>query len=131
MLTSTRAQVGCSSNLSREVSQGCSSLPDSTGRESRKHSWGAGRALTRQQRVERPTSARPRMVQFDPASFKDPSGRVFVHDGWICRTLSADACQAFEAARRAGLITQLVDADLLVESELSPAIELGLSRDEV
>jgi hypothetical protein len=71
------------------------------------------------------------MIQFDPASFKDPSGRVFLHDGWICRTLSADACRAFESAHRAGLITQLIDDGLLVECELFPTIDLGLSRADV
>jgi hypothetical protein len=29
--------------------------------------------------------------RFRPASFKDPAGRVFHHNNWVCRTLSAEA----------------------------------------
>ena len=70
------------------------------------------------------------MIDFDPASFRDPSGRVFHHNNWVCRTLSVDAHRHFEAARAAGLIDSLVADELIVPSELVAAADLGLSASE-
>jgi SAM-dependent methyltransferase len=70
------------------------------------------------------------MIRFDPASFKDPAGRVFYlddHDGWIGRTLTTDAHAHLQAADRAGLLTALVADGLLVESEFARASDLGLT----
>jgi SAM-dependent methyltransferase len=66
------------------------------------------------------------MIDFDPGSFKDPAGRVFHHEGWVYRTLSAGAQKSFQAATDAGLIQGLVKDGLLVSSELLPASALGL-----
>ena len=70
-------------------------------------------------------------MQFDPGSFKDPSGRVFEHDGAVYRTLSPTARQHFETAHGAGLIASLVAAGLLIETDLVTAASLGLSAPEV
>ena len=66
------------------------------------------------------------MLGFDPASFKDPAGRVFYHGDLVCRTLSDDARQTFDAARDSGLIAALVADQLLVRSEVASAAELGI-----
>src|SRR5690242_2696487 len=71
------------------------------------------------------------MIEFEPASFKDPAGRVFYHDNWVGRTLSADARQIFEAASNTGLIRSLVDANELAATELVPSQDLGLAETEV
>jgi ribosomal protein L11 methylase PrmA len=71
------------------------------------------------------------MIEFEPASFKDPAGRVFYHDNWVGRTLSAEARQIFEAASNAGLIRSLVDANELASTELVPSQDLGLAETEV
>jgi len=70
------------------------------------------------------------MIRFDPASFKDPAGRVFYpdgHDDWVGRTLTGDAHAHLQAAYRAGLLQALVADGLLVESEFVRASDLGLS----
>jgi len=69
------------------------------------------------------------MIRFDPASFKDPAGRVFYaddHDDWIGRTLTGDAHANLQAAEREGLLSALVADGLLVESEFVRASDLGL-----
>jgi hypothetical protein len=66
------------------------------------------------------------MIGFEPASFKDPAGRVFYHGDVVCRTLSESAHHTFEAADRGGLIKALVADDLLVPSELVTAADLGI-----
>lgn len=71
------------------------------------------------------------MIQFDPGSFKDPAGRVFLHEGTICRTISTAARQHFDAALRSGLIPSLVADGLLLDTRLEPAGQLGLPSIEV
>jgi hypothetical protein len=68
------------------------------------------------------------MIRFDPASFKDPAGRVFTLDDhdWIGRTLTPQAHAHLQAAERAGLLSSLVADGLLVESELVRASDLGI-----
>jgi hypothetical protein len=71
------------------------------------------------------------MIEFEPASFKDPAGRVFYHDNWVGRTLSAGARQIFEAASNAGLIRSLVDAKELAATEIVASRDLGLPETEL
>jgi hypothetical protein len=70
------------------------------------------------------------VMEFDPASFKDPAGRVFHHDGWVGRTLTDQALRHFQAASAAGLIDALVRDQLLVPTEAVPTSSLGLSSTE-
>jgi SAM-dependent methyltransferase len=67
------------------------------------------------------------MIRFDPASFKDPAGRVFYHNGSVYRTLSRKALDQFEAARNAGLIDNLIGDGLLVDTKLVRAADVGLT----
>lgn len=69
------------------------------------------------------------MIRFDPASFKDPAGRVFTLDDhdWIGRTLTQHAHAHLQAVDRAGLLSSLVADGLLVESELARASDLDLA----
>jgi hypothetical protein len=69
------------------------------------------------------------MIAFDPGSFKDPSGRVFYHDRWACRTLTSEARTHFDGARE--LIGTLASADLMLETDLVASSALGLDRAEV
>ena len=71
------------------------------------------------------------MIGFDPASFRDPSGRLFRHDGSIYRTCSADALTCFVGARDAGLVDALTSAGLLVPSALADSAAEGLPADVV
>jgi hypothetical protein len=71
------------------------------------------------------------MVHFDPGSFKDPSGRVFAHEGSIYRTLSGEARDHFQRAHRIGLIDSFIGDQLLVETELVDAHRDGLDPDQV
>jgi hypothetical protein len=71
------------------------------------------------------------MIQFDPGSFKDPSGSVFFHDRWVCRTLSEQARSDFQSAAAKGLIAKLVDEGLLIESEIVSARDLSLRAADV
>ena len=67
------------------------------------------------------------MIQYDSASFKDPSGRVFHHDGWIYRNLSQPALQHFTSALDCGLIASLQSDNLLVDTELVTAAAAGVA----
>ena len=69
-------------------------------------------------------------MEFDPASFKDPAGRVFHHRGSVCRTLTEQARRDFQSASDSGLIDALVKNQLLVPTELVPADSLGLATSE-
>lgn len=71
------------------------------------------------------------MIAFDPASFRDPAGRLFRHDGHIYRTVSPEALTAFRSARESGLVDELESAGLLLPSALVPASEAGLSASDV
>jgi SAM-dependent methyltransferase len=71
------------------------------------------------------------MIQFDPGSFKDPTGRVFLHEGRVCRTVSDSGRRAFAAARDSGLIAELVAESLIVDTTLSRTRDLGLKEAEV
>jgi len=67
------------------------------------------------------------MIDFDPASFKDPAGRVFHHQGGIYRTLTDRAHRDFQAAADAGLIGALVRDQLLVPTEAIASSAIGVS----
>lgn len=71
------------------------------------------------------------MIQFDPGSFKDPSGRVFTHGGTVCRTMSPTALAHMRSASSSGLIRSLVADGLLLETALDSSAGLGLPADEV
>lgn len=71
------------------------------------------------------------MIHFDPGSFKDPGGRVFLHGVWACRTLSPQARGHFEQATRAGLIDRLIGDQLLLDTALVQSRSLGLDPSEV
>ncbi len=58
------------------------------------------------------------MIGFDPASFRDPSGRLFRRGGAIYRTCSPDALTAYRDARSSGLLDALERQGLFVPSEL-------------
>jgi len=71
------------------------------------------------------------VIEFEPASFKDPGGRVFYHDDWVGRTLSEEARRHFDLALKSGLIGELLQANAITNTELSSAKDLGLSEAEV
>jgi SAM-dependent methyltransferase len=71
------------------------------------------------------------MIGFDPASFRDPSGRLFRHDGAIFRTCSAEALETLRHARNTGLLETLEHQGLIVPSELKPSRAEGLDASEV
>lgn len=50
----------------------------------------------------------------DPASFRDPSGRVYRQDGRIFRTVMGSAADEFDFVRSTGLLDDLVSAGLVV-----------------
>lgn len=64
------------------------------------------------------------MIAFDPASFKDPAGRVFYGGDAVYRTLSAAAAADLEAAH--ALLRSLIAERLVVESEIVRADSVGL-----
>lgn len=55
------------------------------------------------------------MATAEPASFRDPDGRVVVDDGRILRGLTDKAITDLTAAREAGLLGRLVEDGLLVD----------------
>jgi ribosomal protein L11 methylase PrmA len=71
------------------------------------------------------------MIGFDPASFRDPSGRLFRHGGAIYRTSSADALSAYRDARACGLLDTLERKGLFLPSELVSSQTQGLPAAEV
>jgi ribosomal protein L11 methylase PrmA len=65
-----------------------------------------------------------------PASFRDPSGHVYVHGGRILRTISKPAAPAYELVRDSGLLRRWIDRGWLVETREAPASALeGLTAD--
>ena len=71
------------------------------------------------------------MIGFDPASFRDPSGRLFRHANAIYRTCSDDALHAFQEARKAGLLSALERDGLFISSDLTAAEQEGLDPSAV
>jgi SAM-dependent methyltransferase len=70
-------------------------------------------------------------IVFDPASFRDPSGRLFRQNGSIYRTCSPAALSSFQRARDEGLIDALTRAGLLVPSTLVQSVDEGLDATSI
>jgi hypothetical protein len=66
------------------------------------------------------------MIGFDPASFRDPSGRLFRHGGAIYRTCSPAALTSYRDARASGLLDVLEGGGLFLPSELLSSASAGL-----
>ena len=66
------------------------------------------------------------MIAFDPASFRDPSGRLFRHDGAIFRTASSEALTSLRAARVTGLLDDLEQKGLFVPITIVRSEDAGL-----
>lgn len=61
-------------------------------------------------------------AQPDPASIRDPGGRVFQGDGRILRAVYQKNVADYEAARNAGLLERLIDRNwLLASAEIDPS----------
>src|SRR6188768_649107 len=71
------------------------------------------------------------MIAFDPASFRDPSGRLFRHDGAIFRTASPEALASLHAARSSGLLDDLERQGLFVPITIVKSQEASLSTADV
>jgi SAM-dependent methyltransferase len=71
------------------------------------------------------------MIRFDPASFRDPSGRLFRHAGAIYRTCGPQARATLDDARTRHLLDALERQGLFVPSELKSSIGEGLDPDLV
>ena len=71
------------------------------------------------------------MTGFDPASFRDPSGRLFRHNGALYRTCSPEALTAYTRARESGLLDELESSGRLVTTSLVSADAEGLSPEEL
>jgi SAM-dependent methyltransferase len=67
------------------------------------------------------------MIAFDPASFRDPSGRLFRHDGAIFRTASPEALARLHGARTTGLLDDLEQQGLFVPITIVRSEDAGLS----
>ena len=50
----------------------------------------------------------------DPGSFRDPSGRVFIDNGRVLRTVSAFGAEDFEFVRQTGLMEELIADELVL-----------------
>lgn len=66
------------------------------------------------------------MIGFDPASFRDPSGRLFRHGGIIYRTCSPVALTAYRDARASGLLDALESEGLFVPSDIVSSQREGI-----
>jgi ribosomal protein L11 methylase PrmA len=67
-------------------------------------------------------------VAFEPASFRDPAGRILEKDGRILRALAADAAGDYTWIRDRGILDRLVRSGRLIPTrELDPA-DAGLDR---
>ena len=71
------------------------------------------------------------MIGFDPASFRDPSGRLFRHGDAIYRTCSPEALDTLKAAERAGLLRALEERGLFLPVSLVAAAAEGLPPADV
>jgi ribosomal protein L11 methylase PrmA len=64
------------------------------------------------------------MINPDPGSFRDPSGRVFIQDDRVLRAIYEMGRDNFEAVQKAGVLDALIAKGLMVEAE---AAEPGLA----
>lgn len=70
------------------------------------------------------------MIEFDPGSFKDQEGRVFVHNGRVFRTLSPDALVRMEQLENDGFLSRLAEKGILLASWLVSTDEIGMPADQ-
>jgi ribosomal protein L11 methylase PrmA len=56
----------------------------------------------------------------DPASFRDPSGRVYVVDGRVFRTILPPAREDYEFVRSTSCLDRLIERDLVISAEEVP-----------
>ncbi|MFH1096543.1 MAG: class I SAM-dependent methyltransferase [Candidatus Desantisbacteria bacterium] len=61
----------------------------------------------------------------DPGSFRDPSGQIYIYDGRIFRTVMPCATADFEYVESSGLIKQLEEEGLIVESKQVDPVVIG------
>lgn len=61
----------------------------------------------------------------DPASFRDPSGRVYEANGRILRTVLPPACQDYEFVRSTSCLQSLSDRNLVIPADEVSAHHLG------
>ena len=69
--------------------------------------------------------------RFDPGSFKDPEGRVFLANGEVYRTLGAAAEGRMRALAEDGVLDRLAADGLLIPTRLVSAADAGLDPREV
>jgi hypothetical protein len=70
-------------------------------------------------------------VEYDGGSFKDTTGRVFLHEGRIFRTLSVAGREAFDQLVASGVYSDLLAAGEIVPSRLCEPSQVGLPADAV
>jgi SAM-dependent methyltransferase len=70
-------------------------------------------------------------IEFHPASFKDPEGRVFRYGDSYYRTLSVEARLRMERLSADGVLAQFIDAKLLLPCKLLKSKDAGLDPDIV
>jgi SAM-dependent methyltransferase len=71
------------------------------------------------------------MTRFDPASFRDPSGRLFRAGDHVYRTCSPEALATLKAAANSGLLAALEGRGLFLPTALVSSAAEGLSPAEV
>jgi SAM-dependent methyltransferase len=74
---------------------------------------------------------RRRMIAFDPASFRDPSGRLFRQGGFVYRTCSPEALEALSVAVGNGLLRELIESGLLLQTDVLDSAAAGLPVESV
>jgi SAM-dependent methyltransferase len=71
------------------------------------------------------------MIGFDPASFRDPAGRLFRHAGAIYRTCSPDALDVLQDARKTGVLDALEQQGLFLPCEIKASAHEGLNPQDI
>lgn len=61
------------------------------------------------------------MATLDGASFRDPSGHVFLQDGRVFRTVTAYGAPNYEVVRDSGCLEKWIDKGLVVKTTQAPA----------
>jgi len=67
-------------------------------------------------------------VAFEPASFRDPAGRILEKDGRILRALAADAAADYTWIRDRGILDRLVQSGRLIPTREIDRADAGLDR---
>lgn len=66
-------------------------------------------------------------IRFNPESYADPNGRVFVWRGQLYRGISAPRAAFYRSLFQQGIIQELIDQELLVKTELTDLTLEGYS----